>query len=138
MGQFKKVFDQPTECVVTECNVYKWSDFEAGQRPEKMTKIGCALWDTGATKTLVSRRVIETLGLEPIGKCEVEGYNGDSEEDLYIVHLGLPTRDVILDLTVTETSGNSYDVVIGMDVISKGDFCLIQKDGKTEFSFELK
>jgi len=138
MGQFKKIFHQPTNSVVSECSVYSWSDFEAGQRPDRMIKIENALWDTGSTQSLISKRVINALGLKPIGKCEVEGYDGDSEEDLYIVHLGLPTRDVILDLTVTETSGKSHDVVLGMDIIGKGDFSLLQKDGKTEFTFEIK
>lgn len=138
MGLFKKIFDQSTDCVVSECSVYKWSDFEAGQRPEKMIKVDCALWDTGSTKTLVSKRVIDALGLKSIGKCEVEGYDGVSEEDLYIVHVGLPTHDVVLDVTVTETSGQSYDVVLGMDIINKGDFCILQKEGKTEFTFELR
>ena len=138
MGQYKKIFEQPTDCVVSGCDVYQWSDFEAGQKPKKMIKIESALWDTGATQTLISKRVIDALELEPIGKCKVEGYDGESEENLYIVHIGLPTRDVILDVMVTETIGKSYDVVLGMDIINKGDFCLIQKAGKTEFSFELK
>ena len=122
MGQYKKIFEQPTDCVVSGCDVYQWSDFEVGQKPKKMIKIESALWDTGATQTLISKRVIDALGLEPIGKCEVEGYDGVSEENLYIVHIGLPTRDVILDVMVTETIGKSYDVVLGMDIISKAIF----------------
>ena len=54
-----------------------------------------------------------------------------------MVHIGLPTGDIITDVVVTEIDSEDYDMVIGMDVISKGDFAITNKNEKTTFSFRI-
>ena len=58
-------------------------------------------------------------------------------KNAYLVHVGLPTGDIVTDVIVTEFDSEDYDMVIGMDIISKGDFAITNKDEKTTFSFRV-
>ena len=94
--------------------------------------------DTGASNTLISKRIVEVLKLIPIDESHISGYNeGVDVMNAYLVHIGLPTGDIITDVIVSEFDTNEYDMVIGMDVICKGDFAITNKNEKTTFSFRI-
>jgi len=134
MGVFSKKFDKVAEAVVTDGCIYAYP-----QKDGKVLsiKVKAAMWDTGSTETLISKRIIEQLHLQPVTKRDVESYLGHEIEDVYHVMVGLPTGDVVTDIYVTECRGDSYDAVIGMDIIGLGDFCLTNKDEQSLFSFRL-
>lgn len=93
---------------------------------------------TGASVSLISARVAKVLGLESIGKSGVSGYNeGVDVKDTYLVHIGLPTGDIVTNIMAMEFHSDEYDVVIGMDVICKGDLAVTNKDGRTTFSLRI-
>ena len=97
------------------------------------------IWDhLGASVSLISARVAKVLGLESIGKSGVSGYNeGINVKDTYLIHIGLPTRDIVTDIMAMEFDSDEYDVVIGMDVICNGDLAITNQDDKTTFSFRI-
>ena len=96
------------------------------------------VWDTGATGTCVSERVVNSLGLNPIGFTVVHTANGIKQAGQFIVDLLLPNQVLIKDLRVTEFSGTTeVDVLIGMDVICDGDMSITNANSKTVFSYRI-
>ena len=96
-----------------------------------------ALWDTGATGTVISEKVVQALGLKSTGKEIVYHANGRSKVDTYSINILLPNNVDFRALKVTEGVLNNIDVLIGMDIISKGDFAVTTSQGKTKFSFQI-
>ena len=95
-----------------------------------------AIWDTGATNSVISANVIKKLGIEPTGKERVYHANGMSIVDSYLVNVYLPNGVMFISLEVTEMLID-VDVLIGMDIISKGDFSITASQGNTKFSFQI-
>lgn len=95
-----------------------------------------AIWDTGASSSAISPRVVGALGLIPTGKGECETAAGRVEVDKYSINIKLPNGVAFSSLQVSCNNMN-VDVLIGMDIISKGDFCITNKDGKTLFTFQI-
>lgn len=136
MGKITRTFDKPTESIETECYIYASTELKEGS--VKRVKIPRALWDTGASCSLISTRVAKVLGLESIGKTGVSGYNsGVDVRDTYLVHVGLPTGDIVTNIQAMDCGSDEYDAVIGMDIIGKGDFAITHMTDKTKFSFQI-
>lgn len=137
MGAVTRKYQELAECIVTESYVYAATDIVKGG-PVKRVKVQRSLWDTGASVSLISVRVAKVLGLESIGKSGVSGYNeGVDVKNTYLVHLGLPTGDIVTNIMAMEFDSDEYDVVIGMDVICKGDYAITNQNAKTTFSFRI-
>ncbi len=137
MGAITRKYQEAAECVVTESYVYAPTDLASGEAVRRV-KVQRSLWDTGASVSLISARVARVLGLESIGKSGVSGYNeGVDVKNTYLVHIGLPTGDIVTNIMAMEFHSDEYDVVIGMDVICKGDLAVTNKDGRTTFSFRI-
>ncbi len=101
-----------------------------------------ALWDTGATNCVISRRVASELSLIPIGRVEVRGVGRGSkanlfETDAYLVNVGLPNKVELVGVRVSEGDVAGVDVLLGMDVISQGDFAISNRDGQTWWTFRI-
>jgi predicted aspartyl protease len=96
-----------------------------------------AIWDTGATNTVISQQVIEELGLEPIGVTLVNTSGGIRQTYTYLIHLTLENQVRFQHVRVTEGSIYGADVLIGMDVITQGDLAITNKDHMTTFSFRI-
>ena len=98
-----------------------------------------ALVDTGASCTCVSSRLAKECGLLPIGKSEMVSASERKMVNRYLFALGMPIAQkvdpsgmVTGSLSVFENiegmefneDGGSFDVLLGMDVISKGSLSL--------------
>lgn len=96
-----------------------------------------ALWDTGASKSVVSRAVSTALGLVPSGTAQVNHAGGTGRSPTYMVNFRLPHQVAIVGLLVTELAqtNREFDVIIGMDVIGLGDFSITNVGGQTWMSF---
>ena len=137
MGTITRRFQEKIDSIVTESYVYAPTDLAQGGSVKRV-KIQRSLWDTGASVTLISARVAKVLGLTSIGKTGVSGYNqGIDVKDTFLVHIGLPTGDIITNIMAMEFDTDEYDVFIGMDVICNGDMAITNKDNKTTFSFRI-
>lgn len=93
------------------------------------------IWDTGATNTVITRKVIDDLSLKPIGMTIVQHAQGEATSEIFLVNIGLLNQVGISQVKVTEGILSGADVLIGMDIITTGDFAVTHKDGKTTFSF---
>lgn len=94
-----------------------------------------ALWDTGATISAISSNVVKSLNLIPFNKKEVFHAGGSNLVNMYKVNIMLPNRVGFHFATVMEAVLNGCDILIGMDIISAGDFVITNRDEKTVFSF---
>lgn len=98
-----------------------------------------AIWDTGATHTIIVPKIVTECKLIESGKIDVIGVNGQRERtSTYLVDIWLPNRVCLpgIDVAVMSLSGNE-DMLIGMDIINLGDFVVSNYNGKTIFSFRM-
>lgn len=120
----------------TECGVCKAFDpLQAKKTPEISKFIG--LWDTGASGTVITKNVVDKLGIQPIGKSKVFHANGESIVNRYAINLFLPNQVAFQFVKVTEGKLEGFDLLIGMDIINNGDFSITNVGGKTTFSFRV-
>ena len=71
-----------------------------------------AAWDTGTTYSCISPEFAKQINLHPLSNNKLHTSYGLIQSKL-------------------------YDVLIGMDIISEGDFTLSTYNGKTSFSFRI-
>ena len=62
---------------------------------------------------------------------------GSTTTDTFLVGIFLPNKVVLNEVRVSKGIFRDADVLIGMDIISQGDFAVTNKDGKTVFSFRM-
>ena len=100
------------------------------------------IWDTGATGSTITQALAKQLGLVPIGSTRVKGVHGVKDGiNVYAVQIVLNNENVSFIIPVTEceqlTDDNSANFLIGMDVISKGDFAVSNYQGNTVMTFRV-
>jgi len=94
-----------------------------------------AMWDTGANFTAVNSRIVRELNLPCLGKAGVGGILGEQKlESVYLINIYLPNRDKHT-IKVMGAEPKNCDILIGMDIISKGNFAISCFDNKTTFTF---
>ncbi|MDR0829441.1 MAG: retroviral-like aspartic protease family protein [Prevotellaceae bacterium] len=96
-----------------------------------------ALWDTGAMASVISAKVVNDLQLQPVGRAKVIHANGESLVDTYMIDIQLINNIEFCSLHVTEGLFTDTDVLIGMDIISQGDFAITSHENNTKLSFQV-
>ncbi len=97
-----------------------------------------AIWDTGATGSVITQKVANDCGLKPIGMAKVYHAKGEATTPVYLASLFLASKVAFPQLRMIEgIIAGDAEVLIGMDVIGQGDFAVTNKDGKTVFSFRM-
>ena len=83
-----------------------------------------AIWDTGATGSMIAADVAERLNLRPFGETRILGVHGAQKAKVYKVDLVFKHAGVILPgVRVSEAnSGGGFDLLVGMDIIGRGMF----------------
>lgn len=95
-----------------------------------------ALYDTGATHSSISPRVVAELQLASIGNTIVGVGGGKLTTTSHLVNISLPNRVMFTMMRVAKIDlHRDIDVLIGMDIIGAGDFAVTSNQGKTTFSF---
>ena len=91
-----------------------------------------AQWDTGATNTCISEEIASRYKLKPISYAQSKTPSG-------VLTIILNNEVIFTDwnVMVSKIGAQGIDILIGMDIISKGDFAISNYDGKTQFSFRL-
>ncbi len=97
-----------------------------------------ALWDTGATTTVITPHVAKMCDLKPIGVLEIAVAGQLHRVNSYLVNVRLPNCVTIANLTTgcMELPGN-IDLLIGMDIITLGDFAITNAGSRTVISFRI-
>lgn len=105
-----------------------------------------AIWDTGATHSAITKKVVDDLKLQPTGMRETRHAGGKSSNNTYLVNIVLPNKVVIPYVRVTEvqlipddniSDNKQPQLLIGMDIIGLGDFAVTNVNNKTTFSFRI-
>jgi len=95
-----------------------------------------AIWDTGASSSLITPEIAEKLNIKPISKTMMATPSDKRVQcNVYLINIYLPNKAKIVAVQVLEGIPSSCDMLIGMDVISLGDFAVTNFNGKTAFSF---
>ncbi|MCL1957415.1 MAG: aspartyl protease family protein [Fibromonadales bacterium] len=95
-----------------------------------------AVWDTGATSSVITVDVARRLNLCPEGTTVVNGVTGSQSVDTYLVTFTLPngfSKDIFV-VSCSEAIG--CDVLVGMDIISIVDLAITSGSHGTTFSFK--
>lgn len=99
-----------------------------------------AIWDTGASISVITQGVVERCGLQPIGMALMR-HAGNQQEpeqtEVYLINLGLPNNVTVEGVEVIRGGFDGGDVLIGMDIINAGDFALTHAGGGSKFSFRI-
>jgi predicted aspartyl protease len=94
------------------------------------------IWDTGASGTAISKKVADALGLISTKVTKVYHAQGETLANVYLVSLGFPDSSLrFKELSVNEAVVYGADVLVGMDVISQGDFLITNDGASTELHF---
>ena len=119
MKPFVKTFPGLIRSIITPARVMNLSS-------EKKLKVR-ALWDTGATNTMISKKIATTLALKKTGEISVRSFAGEKSVSEYYLRL-LLSGGFAKDLQVLELSEiKEADILIGMDIIGYGDFLFTLK-----------
>jgi hypothetical protein len=97
-----------------------------------------AIWDTGATGSVITQKVVDALQISPIGLTMVGGVNSSQLSQEYLVNFVLPSQVGIRAVRVTlgQLPGG-LEALIGMDIINLGDLHISNVGGNTVMSFRV-
>ena len=110
---------------------------ESATNPEKQIEAN-ALWDTGASSSLIRPEIAAKLNLKPISKTLMATPSDKAvPSNVYLINLYLPSKARIIKIQALEGIPNNCDMLIGMDVIVLGDFAITNFNGQTKFSFRV-
>ena len=123
--------------IITDCIVYRADAGLLADSAKILHKPCKALWDTGATTTMITKNVVDALNLRPVTYATVYHAGGNSTEPCYNTYIHLPNNVLIGPIQVVEGMLEGVDVLIGMDIIGEGDFFITNNDEHTEFSFTI-
>lgn len=121
--------------LTNECEVNGSWDPDNPNDWEPRRETFTALWDTGATNSVISQVVVDACGLLPIGFTEVFHVDGSYTSEVYLVNITLPSDITLSNLSVAKADIPMADILVGMDIISQGDFAITNRNGGTKFTF---
>jgi hypothetical protein len=134
---FRKDFNKHEKILLTPIDIFPVasSDEITSNTPVKLK----ALWDTGATLTVIKPKLRDMLKLRMVranSSATIAGLGGIFNADYTVVTLRLRNNFEInwcpvyvVDYTV------DVDIIIGMDIIGMGDLVISNTSKKTMFSF---
>jgi len=97
-----------------------------------------AIWDTGASCSLITPQIAAKLNLKPVSKTMMATPSDKNvQSNIYLINMFLPNRAKIQHIQALEGIPSGCDMLIGMDVITLGDFAVTNFNGKTMFSFRI-
>lgn len=134
---FTVTYSDRAEVLKTPCKIsFPFdSDSHIGATPEYCQFE--AVWDTGATMTSVSSEVVKQCGLKAHSMTVSHTANGICPTPVYKINIALINGVSFKNLSVTESKlPPPTHVLIGMDIISQGDFAVTNKNNKTIFSYQ--
>jgi predicted aspartyl protease len=112
-------------------------ELESSINPGERLKF-TALWDTGATNSLIRPEVAQALRLLSISMTTISTPTSKNEPShIYLVNIYLPNYVSIANVQVVEGIPGGCDMLIGMDIIGLVDFAVTNYKGHTTFSFRM-
>ena len=95
-----------------------------------------ALWDTGASLSAITPEIQNKLKATPVGKRSISGIHEAKVVDVVLVKVELPNSVIKKSIEVVVCNiPSNFDVILGMDIISLGDFAISNGNDQTLLSF---
>ncbi len=126
---FTKTYDEFNGRIITQEYIVK---------DEKDIPITAA-WDTGSTYSCISPEFAEQLNIQPLSDDKLHTSYGIIRSKVYDVDI-LLNKQAVYTIRVAENPNihkEGVDFLIGMDIISEGDFAISTSNGRTSFSFRI-
>ena len=96
-----------------------------------------AVWDTGATRSCINETFALKYKLPISGMTICRGVNSQQQVNTYVVSLVLPNNNYVNDIEICSCDSTfPYGMLIGMDIISKGEFMVCTHNNITVYSFQ--
>ena len=97
------------------------------------------LWDTGASASAIDKRIVTKLALQPVDRVDevFHAYGAKKGVDVYAINFSLTPDQSGIDILVTEAELEDCDMLVGMDVITSGDFVVTRHEGRVRMSFRV-
>jgi hypothetical protein len=88
-----------------------------------------ALWDTGATNTVITENLCSRLKLPPISRTKVQGIYKEETKNVYLLDIIIAEKVFIQNVRITtankiSSASDEIEVLLGMDIINLGDFAI--------------
>ena len=130
-------FDRRVARITTQVELCKAFDPHHPPDPPFPHLETSALWDTGATRSVVTRSTAQAIGLDPTGATTIHHAGGTSQVSTYLVNFILPNHVGVSFVQVSECpdDAGAFGAIVGMDIISQGDLCITNPDNRTVMSF---
>ena len=129
--QFKFETNKDTAEISTPIMIKKK---DSSAMPEK----GNAIWDTGATSSMISAAMAKKLQLVPIGTIQIAGVHGIQNAKCYFVDIIFQNGFTINNIKVSEGSNfGGFDLLVGMDIIGRGVMSINGISGSLKVQFQI-
>ena len=98
-----------------------------------------ALWDKNFEQTLISDGIIKMINPLQKSKTKIVSKDEIFESAIYSISISLSDEITFRDVEVqnADLSEKEVDIVIGMDIISRGDFEVRNYNNIVEFAFRI-
>lgn len=124
-------FSTKVSVLETEIRVSESYDIRSKESSPQVVDVKKAVWDTGATCSCISQKIVQSLNLSKIDHVTNYTANGTRDAGVYLVNIYLPNGVVFSPIRVIDAEILGAEVLIGMDVISNGDLAVTNKNGTT-------
>jgi hypothetical protein len=119
--------------IITDVDI---TNIDTGQKIQTQ-----GIWDTGATISVITKSIANALELIPVRTETLRGVHGIKEVNVYYVNITLNNKNITLDTKVAEcdklSPDDSVGALIGMNIITMGDFAITNYQGDTTMSFRV-
>ena len=134
---FTKKYSGIISEIITNIEISPSEDSDQPSQKQISKLSTLALWDTGATHSAITSSTVKTLGLVPKSMALVHHAGGKGYQWIHYIDIHFPNQVTkkLVRVTECQTIRGNFNVIIGMDIISAGDFALTNKDKKAVFSF---
>lgn len=98
-----------------------------------------ALWDTGVAQSCISYEIVKMIEPKRISKAKSVTSTSSTIEEIFSISISLSDEITFRDVAVKATNfkEKNADMLIGMDIISRGDFEVRNLNGITQFAFSI-
>lgn len=125
--------------IIIEIGICKAFDPKIQPFPNHPYEPVLALWDTGASRSVITKTTADKLALVAVGIANVNHADGTSKHPTHLVNFVLPNSVGVPGLLVTESPNvvGGFGAIIGMDIISRGDSCITNYNSQTWLTFRM-
>jgi hypothetical protein len=131
-------YENKPQRVVTELKVNEASEWASRNGTIPLPAGVQALWDTGADWCAISSDMAKRMNLTIAGTQDASGFGGQKNTPFYIVDITLPDDTHVYNVpTIAYEGSETHNFIIGMNVITRGDFSLTHEINGSRFCFTL-